>query len=94
MDKKAWVNVANVTQGPAGDNGSRLRRELTAQGKKLPILGDDDETANVQYAKHISLRRDRERGQRHGLEYGEYFHYVAPPQSYRDVYVADNAVSL
>ncbi|MCP5112991.1 MAG: hypothetical protein GY953_19360, partial [bacterium] len=47
MDKKAWVNVANVTQGPAGDNGSRLRRELAAQGKKLPILGDDDETANV-----------------------------------------------
>ena len=94
MDKKAWVNVANVTQGPAGENGARLKRELAANGKRLPLLGDNDESANQEYAKQIALRRDRERGQSHGLEYGEYFHYVAPPRSYEDQYVAENAVPL
>ena len=92
MDKKAWVNVANVTQGPAGATGSTLRRSLAEQGKRLPLLGGDDETANLQYAKHIALRRDRERGLRHGLEYGEYFHYKGPSQSYADRYVTDHAV--
>ena len=94
MDRKAYVNVANVTQGPAGDNGSRLRRKLAEQGKRLPMLGDDDETADLEYAKHIALRRDRERGMRHGLEYGEYFHYIGPPSSYAEQYVAENAVDL
>lgn len=94
MDKKAWVNTANVTQGPAGSSGSELRRKLAEQGKRLPLLGDDDETADREYAKHIALRRDRERGLRHGLEYGEYFHYIAPPQSYAERYVAENAVDL
>lgn len=94
MDRKAWVNAANVTQGPAGETGSRLRRRLAAEGRRLPILGDDDETANLQYAKHIALRQDRERGQRHGLEYGEYFHYKGPADSYADAYVAEHAVDL
>ncbi len=94
MDGKAHVNVANGTQGPAGQSGSRLRSKLAEQGKRLPLLGDDDQTADLQYAKHIALRRDRERGQRHGLEYGEYFHYIAPSQSYADRYVAENAVDL
>ncbi len=94
MDKKAWVNVANVTQGPAGENGSRLRRELAEQGKRLPVLGGDEETANLQYAKHIALRRDRERGQRHGLEYAEFFHYIGPSQSYEERYVQENAVAI
>ncbi len=94
MDKKAWVNVANVTQGPAGKTGSRLRQRLAQQGKRLPLLGDSDETADLEYAKHIALQRDRERGRRHGLEYGEYFHYIAPSQSFEDSYVAENAVDL
>lgn len=94
IDKKAYVNVANVTQGPAGDNGARLRRKLAAEGKRLPLLGEDDDTANLQYTKHIALRRDRERGQMHGLEYGEYFHYIGPPQSYAHRYVAENTVPL
>ena len=94
IDRKAHANVANVTQGPAGHTGARLKRELAAQGKRLPLLGDDDETANLEYAKHIALRRDRERGQRHGFEYGEYFHYIGPPSPYADSYVARNAVDL
>ena len=26
MDGKVWANIANVTQGPAGDTGARLRK--------------------------------------------------------------------
>lgn len=94
MDQKVHVNIANVTQGPAGHTGARLRAKLASEGKKLPLLGDDDDTANRQYAKHIALRRDRERGQKHGLEYGEYFHYIPPSRSYADYYVEENAVPL
>ncbi len=94
IDQKARVNVANATQGPAGNTGSRLRARLAEQGKRLPLLGEDDATADFEYAKHIALRRDRERGLRHGLEYGEYFHYIGPPASYAEEYVAANAEAL
>lgn len=94
MDQKVWANLANVTQGPAGENGARLRRRLATERRKLPLLGDDDETANRQYAKQFALARDRVRGQAHGLEYGEYFHYIGPDESDVESYVEKNAVPL
>jgi LmbE family N-acetylglucosaminyl deacetylase len=94
MDQKVFANLANVTQGPAGDTGARLRRRLAEQGKRLPLLGNDDDTANREYTKHFALARDRVRGQAHGLEYAEYFHYVGPDQSDVEAYVQRNAVSL
>ena len=51
------------------NTGARLRRRLAEQGKRLPLLGNDDDTANRQYTKHFALARDRARGQAHGLEY-------------------------
>jgi LmbE family N-acetylglucosaminyl deacetylase len=94
IDRKVDCNLANVTQGPAGNLGARLRRRLAEQGRRLPILGDDDDTANRGYAKHIALRRDRLRGMQHGLEYAELFHYDPPDDSYEDDYVRENVVSL
>jgi LmbE family N-acetylglucosaminyl deacetylase len=94
IDQKVWVNMANVTQGPAGSQGARLRRALAEKGRKLPLLGDDDETANRQYTKTFALARDRLRGQAHGLEYAEYFHYIPPDESDMDEYVAKNSVPL
>jgi LmbE family N-acetylglucosaminyl deacetylase len=95
MDQKAYVNMANVTQGPAGNRGARMRQRLAAQGKRLPILGRDDETANRQYTKHFALARDAARGQAHGLQYAEYFHYIGPDQAdLEDAYVQKNAVPL
>ncbi|MBA3888571.1 MAG: PIG-L family deacetylase, partial [Acidobacteria bacterium] len=44
IDVKVAVNRVNVTQGPAGENGSRLRARLASEKKRLAILGDDDET--------------------------------------------------
>lgn len=94
IDRKVWANVANVTQGPAGNNGANLRRKLASQGRKLPLLGNDDDTANRQYTKYFALGRDRSRGQTHGLSYAEYFHYIGPDESDADEYVRKNAVPL
>lgn len=94
IDQKVYVNLANVTQGPAGNHGARLRRRLAEQGKRLPLLGEDDDTANRQYTKHFALARDRARGEEHGLGYAEYFHYIGPDESDVEAYVAENAVPL
>jgi GlcNAc-PI de-N-acetylase len=94
IDKKAWVNMANVTQGPAGETGDRLRRRLAAEGKRLPLLGNDADTANRQFTKYFALARDRARGPAHGLEWAEYFHYIGPEESPLEEYVRANAVPL
>jgi LmbE family N-acetylglucosaminyl deacetylase len=94
IDQKVLVNLANVTQGPAGNTGSRLRRRLASEGKRLPLLGNDDDTANRQYTKQFALSRDRAHGQAHGLAYAESFHYIGPDESDVEAYVARNAVPL
>ena len=94
IDQKVLVNLANVTQGPAGNTGRRLRQRLAGQGKRLPLLGNDDDTADRQYTKQFALSRDRAHGLAHGLEYAEPFHYIGPDQSDVDAYVAQNAVPL
>ena len=94
IDAKVQCNLANVTQGPAGDQGARLRRRLADEGRRLPILGDDDDTANRGYTKHIALRRDRLRGMAYGLSYAELFHYSPADDSYEEDYVRENAVPL
>lgn len=94
MDRKVEVNRANVTQGPAGENGAELRARLKKEGYRLPLLGDDDETANRQYIKQIVLRDDAELGKKHGVAYAEPFHYIGPPKSMLDEYIRKNRVPL
>ncbi len=104
IDQKVESNRVNVTQGPAGENGARLRATLASQKRRLPILGNDDETANREYIKHIVLDldsihlrgvpSDREVGRRYGLEWAEAFHYIGPRTSRLDQYIAANAVAL
>jgi LmbE family N-acetylglucosaminyl deacetylase len=94
FDKKVHANLANVTQGPAGNLGAELRRKLAAQGKKLPLLGNDDATANREYTRVFALGRDRLRAKPHGLQYAEYFHHIAPDQSPVEEYIRKHAVSL
>ena len=84
-----FANLANVTQGPAGNTGAKLRKSLAEQRKRLPLLGNDDDTANRQYTKTFALDRDRSRGQAHGLEYAEYFHYIGPDESEVDGSMSD-----
>jgi LmbE family N-acetylglucosaminyl deacetylase len=78
IDKKVEINRANTSKGPGGHLGSRLRAELAKNNQRLPLLGDDDVTAERNYIKEFVMARSRELGKQYGVEYAEAFHYVAP----------------
>ena len=104
IDRKVEANLANKTQGPCGENGARLRAKLASQKLRLPLLGDDDDSANRAYIKNIVLDydsfsqrgvlSDRELGRRYGLDWAEAFHYIGPRQSELERYISAHAVSL
>lgn len=100
IDKKIEANRANVAKGPGGHLGSRLRAELAARNQKLPLLGDDDATAERNYIREFVMRRSRELGQRYGVEYAEAFHYIPAGAAGADrdprveQYIKDHVVPL
>ena len=90
VDQKVEANRANQAKGPAGRHGSRLRAELAAKNQRLPLLGDDDATADRNYIKEFVLARNRDLGRRYGVEYAEAFHYIGPSASHTvDDYVRE-----
>jgi hypothetical protein len=95
IDPKVRGNVANRGKGPAGSNGSRLRAELAKQGKRLPLLGNDDDTADFQYVKHFLMDDWKRLGERFGLGYAEAFRYIGPDSNHQQEirkYVDQHAV--
>lgn len=84
IDQKVRVNMANKGKGPAGDAGARMRQELLQQGKKLALLGEDDETANFQYGKHFLFEDNRLFGEIFGCGYVEAFRYIGAEPNYVD----------
>ena len=94
MDRKIAVNTLNTAQGPAGQRGAQLRRRLADQGLRLPLLGDDDATANREYTRQFVLDRDAETGRKYGLAYAEAYHYIALEPSKVEAYISKNAVKL
>lgn len=94
IDTKIKANVANKAQGPAGNNGARLRERLARERRRLPLLGTDDETANYEYVKEFLLQDERMLGRTYGLQYAEAFHYIGPGAEYAalDEYIRQNAV--
>jgi len=97
IDQKVRSNVANRGKGPAGAAGSRLRKELASQGKRLPLLGNDDATADFQYVKHFLMDGWRSLGEQFGLPYAEAFRYIGPEPDYRQnlrAYLDQHAVPL
>jgi LmbE family N-acetylglucosaminyl deacetylase len=76
IEKKIDCNRANVAKGPGGHHGSQLRAELAKKGQQLPLLGDDDLTADRNYIREFMLGRSRELGKKYGVEYAEAFHYI------------------
>ncbi len=78
VEKKIDANLANIAKGPGGHHGSKLRAQLAKEGKKLPLLGDDDKTADRNYIREFVLAPNRELGKKYGLQYAEAFHYVGP----------------
>jgi LmbE family N-acetylglucosaminyl deacetylase len=100
IDKKVEANRANVAKGPAGHLGSRLRKELAKENLRLPLLGDDDATADRTYIKEFALRQSRELGKQYGVEYAEAFHYIPPGAAGADrdprveKYVKEHAIPI
>ena len=101
IDTKVAANRANVTQGPGGTNGSRLKDRLAKAGKSLDILGKTDEEANLNYIKHFmldidSLRMrgipsDKEPGKEYDAEWAECFYYRGPQESKLSAYIEQHA---
>lgn len=97
IDHKVRTNMANTGKGPAGTSGARLRQTLARQGRKLPLLGDDDQSANFAYVKHFLMDDFRLLGSQFGLEYAEAFRYIGPDPPFSDnilKYAQANAVPL
>jgi LmbE family N-acetylglucosaminyl deacetylase len=104
IDIKVKSTIACKTQGPGGDSGALLRKNLAEKGKKLPVLGNDDDTANFNYVKEFvmdidslywrGIPSDKKTGERFGLEWAECFHYIGPSSPLIDSYVERNAISL
>ena len=100
LDKKIEANRANTAQGPAGHLGSRLRASLAKRNLRLPLLGNDDDSADRNYIRQFVLRVNRELGTMYGVEYAEVFHYIPPGAAGADMdprvaaYVKEHAVPL
>jgi LmbE family N-acetylglucosaminyl deacetylase len=90
------ANRANRAKGPAGNHGSRLRAELARRGRKLPLLGGDDITADRNYIKEFILTSSRALGQKYGVQYAEAFHHIggSSRRSAVEEYVKKNAVPI
>jgi LmbE family N-acetylglucosaminyl deacetylase len=96
VDQIIDANRANRAKGPAGNHGSRLRAELAKRGQKLPLLGDDDVTADRNFIKEFVLTRRRALGETHGVQYAEAYHHIgggASPSAVEE-YVKKNAVPI
>lgn len=104
IDIKVRSTIACKTQGPGGNNGALLRSSLAQKGKKLAMLGNDDDTANFNYIKQFvmdidseywrGIPSDKKRGEKFGIEWAESFHYIGPPVSRTDSFIDQNAVPL
>lgn len=95
IDRKIDSLYVNQTQGPAGRRGADLRASLAARGLQLPILGNDDQTANREYIRQFVLSPDADAGREFNLKFAERFHYIGPPAASEvPEYVRQYAVPL
>ena len=94
IEKKIDSLCANQAQGPAGGAGARWKARLAAENLRLPLLGNDDRTANREYVRHFLLAADSALGKQYGLAYAEQFHYIGPPESDIEAEIRRQAVPL
>jgi LmbE family N-acetylglucosaminyl deacetylase len=80
-----------------GNAGSLLRARLAKDGRRLPLLGEDDRTADRAYARQFLLEEFRAYARGHDFEYAERFDYIGPAED-RSVnvqdYIAKNEVRI
>ena len=78
IETKIAAMSVNKSQGPAGAHGSRLQASLQDQGRCLPALDGDDETADREYIRLFGLNHFSDLGKEHGFEYAEGFYHISP----------------
>jgi LmbE family N-acetylglucosaminyl deacetylase len=96
IDKKLDAILECRSQGD-GNAGSLLRARLASEGRRLPLLGSDDRTADRAYAREFLLDDFRTYGKGHGFEYAERFYYSGPPKDRNEkveAYIEKNAVKI
>ena len=96
IEKKIAALVECRSQG-GGNFGSLLRARLASEGKRLPLLGNDDRTADREYIRQFLLDDEREYAKAHKLAFAERFYYIDQRQvakSKVDEYIEKNAVPL
>ncbi len=96
IEKKIDAIVECRSQG-GGNFGSQLRARLAREGKRLPLLGNDDRTADREYVRQFLLDDDRAYGKDYNLVFAERFYYIdqrQPALSKVEAYVTANAVPL
>jgi LmbE family N-acetylglucosaminyl deacetylase len=97
IEQKIAAIVECRSQG-GGNSGSKLRRKLAAAGKRLPILGMDDATADREYVRHFLLGDNAKLAAQYGLAYAEAFFYTDRSETERraelEKYINENAVPL
>lgn len=96
IEKKIDAIVECKSQG-SGGAGAELRARLSQQGKRLPLLGSDDRSANRGYVRQFLLEPHREQARAYHLDWAESFYYVdhrPPAKSKVDEYVEKNAIPI
>ena len=97
IDVKIAALTECKTQG-GGNSGSLLRARLAREGKRLPVLGDDDQTADREYVRQFVVSEYKKLGEQYGCAYAEPFYYldhrVLQTETEVDDYVKKNAVPL
>jgi len=91
-------SIAECKSQGGGRNGSLLRARLAGEGKKLTILGDDDETADREYVRQFLVGSYRRLGEEYGLEWAERLLYMDQRRSTGpsdvDRYIEENAANI
>jgi LmbE family N-acetylglucosaminyl deacetylase len=67
-----------------------LNDSIAARGLRVPALTGNLDAATKEFIQAAFVTRDQATGARHGLKYGEEFHYIGPDASLDD-YIARNA---
>ena len=96
--EKKIQSIAECKAQGGGNNGSLLRARLAKEGKKLPALGNDDETADREYVRLFLIDEFKRLGEEHGVGYAECFYYIdqgnPAGKSNVDEYIEKNAVPM
>ena len=96
IEKKIDSIVECKSQG-GGNFGSQLRARLAKDGKRIPLLGNDDRTADRAYVRQFLLDGQSALGREYGVQYAERFYYIdqrPPAKSQVDEYIEKHAEPL